>query len=197
MSNLKKFLKKFIPNHLVREYYIWKNSIDWFVANSIISPFPSHTVRKAYLRNKGADIAKHTLIYGGCEYRGINSLHIGHGSSIGHRAILDARKGLFIGRNVVFATEVMVWTLHHDYNDIKFACIGAPVIIGDFAWLGSRSIILPGVTIGEGAVVAAGAVVTKDVEPYTVVGGIPAKVMAKRDKKEYCYDPCYSGMHIV
>jgi acetyltransferase-like isoleucine patch superfamily enzyme len=93
---------------------------------------------------------------------------------------LDARSGLTIGENVNLSNEVMIWSLHHDYNDPDFAAIGAPVIIEDYAWLCSRCIILPGVTIGKGAVVAAGAVVSRNVLPYTVVGGIPAKVIASR-----------------
>jgi acetyltransferase-like isoleucine patch superfamily enzyme len=90
--------------------------------------------------------------------------------------------GLTIGSNVNISNEVMIWTLHHDYNDADFASTGQAVIIEDYVWLCSRSIILPGVTIGKGAVVAAGAVVTKNVEPYTVVGGIPAKQIAKRNE---------------
>jgi maltose O-acetyltransferase len=195
---MKEKIKRYvIPTCILREYGTWKASLEWFLLNNIISSFPSQTIRKAFLRMKGANIHKHALIYGGCEYRYPRGLKIGKGSSIGHRAILDARKGLIIGENVVFATEVMVWTLHHDYNDINFAGKGASVLIGDFVWLGSRSIILPGVTIGKGAVVATGAVVTKDVEPYTVVAGIPAKVIAKRDIKNYCYDPCSHRMHLV
>ncbi|WP_461453691.1 acyltransferase [Mucilaginibacter sp.] len=89
--------------------------------------------------------------------------------------------GLTIGNNVNISTQVVIWTLHHDYNSPDFAQAGSPVIIEDYVWLCSRAIILPGVTIGEGAVVAAGAVVTKNVEPYTVVGGVPAKYIAKRN----------------
>jgi acetyltransferase-like isoleucine patch superfamily enzyme len=76
----------------------------------------------------------------------------------------------------------MIWTLHHDYNSADFAQIGQPVIIEDYVWLCSRSIILPGVTVGKGAVVAAGAVVTRNVQPYTVVGGVPAKFIATRNE---------------
>jgi maltose O-acetyltransferase len=77
--------------------------------------------------------------------------------------------------------------LNHDYNDIHFCGKGAPVEIGKYAWICSRAIILPGITIGEGAVVASGAIVTKDVAPYTVVGGIPAKRIGNREKKLYNY----------
>ncbi|WP_455429725.1 acyltransferase [Mucilaginibacter lappiensis] len=76
----------------------------------------------------------------------------------------------------------MIWTLHHDYNSTDFAQTGQPVIIEDYVWLCSRTVILPGVTIGKGAVVAAGAVVTRNVQPYTVVGGVPAKPIAKRNE---------------
>lgn len=69
----------------------------------------------------------------------------------------------------------MIWTLHHDYNDIHFGVKGGRVEIGDYSWICSCAIILPGVKIGERSVVAAGAVVCKDVEPYSIVGGVPAK----------------------
>lgn len=116
-------------------------------------------------------------------------LQIGEGSSIGFRNHLDCRSGLEIGKNVCLASDVTIWTLHHDYNDVHFSAKGGKVTIGDYAWLCSNCIILPGVTIGEGAVVAAGAVVCKDVEPWTVVGGVPAKKISERERKEYDYRP--------
>ena len=79
-------------------------------------------------------------------------------------------------------TEAIIWTLNHDYNDIHFCGKGASTEIGTYAWICSRSIILPGIKIGEGAIVASGAVVTKDVPTFTIVGGIPAKVIGKRGK---------------
>ena len=112
---------------------------------------------------------------------------IHRGVSIGPGVLLDARKGLEIGENTVIAYQAIIWTLNHDYNDIHFGSKGAKVKIGSYAWICSRSIILPGVTIGEGAVVASGAVVTKDVPPYKIVGGVPAKVIGERDKKLYDY----------
>ena len=81
-------------------------------------------------------------------------------------------------------SEVHLWTDQHDYNDPYFRATKSkvgPIIIGDRAWIGPRVTILHNVHIGEGAVIAAGAVVTKDVEPFTVVGGIPAKKIAERN----------------
>lgn len=194
---MKKFLKNILPLPFVKWLLIWKDSIEWFFLNSIISSFPSQTFRIIVLRIMGAKIPMSTAVYSGIEYRNPKGLTIGEGTALGHRAILDCRMGLNIGKSVCFGTEVMIWTLHHDYNDLNFKAVGAEVNIGDYVWLGSRCIILPGVTIGNGAVIAAGAVVTKDVLPFTVVGGIPAKVIAKRDEKKYKYKPNDYKLHLV
>jgi len=192
-----KFNKLKIIQDFLTEYRKWRISIEWLLLNNVFSSFPSHTIRKAFLRLNGAQIAEHVIIYGGCEYRYPKGLKIDSGTSIGHRAVLDARMGLTIGKNVILATDVMIWTLHHDYNDIHFSGIGAPVSVGDYVWLGSRSIVLPGIIIGEGAVIAAGSVVTKNVEPYCVVGGIPARVISQRKRYNYDYDPASFRMHMV
>ncbi len=185
------------PVRVKKSFNLWRDSIKWFLLNSIFSSFPSQHVRKWFLRLMGAKIAKGVPVYGGTEYRYPKGLVIGKGSSIGHRAVLDARMGLTIGANVVLATEVMIWTLHHNYNDVNFKSEGAPIVIEDYAWLGSRCTILPGVTIGEGAVIAAGAVVTKNVPPYAVFGGVPAKQVAQRDKINYDYCPADYCLHMV
>ncbi len=75
---------------------------------------------------------------------------------------------------------VWIWTMEHDPQDPYYRGTGGPVNIHDYAWISCRVVILPDVTIGKGAVVAAGAVVTKDVAPYAIVGGVPAKTIGKR-----------------
>ena len=77
---------------------------------------------------------------------------------------------------------VWIWTMEHDPQDSYYGVKGGAVTIEDYAWISCRVVILPGVTIGKGAVVAAGAVVTKDVAPYTIVGGVPAKKIGTRTK---------------
>ncbi len=196
-KKIKSILKSTVPSSVIKWLYLWKETLEWFFLNSIISSFPSQTVRIIVLNLMGAKIPLSTAVYGGNEYRNPKGLVIGEGTALGHRAILDARMGLEIGKNVCFGTEVMIWSLHHDYNDIGFKGVGAKVTIGDFAWLGSRCIILPGVKIGRGAVVAAGAVVTKDVPDFTVVGGIPAKTIANRDQIAYDYSPNSYKLHMV
>ncbi len=158
-----------------------------------IAETPSHHVRNFFYRYVYlVDMASKVIIYAGAEIRNPVNLKIGKGSIIGDNAILDAREGIEIGANVCFASGVRIWTLQHDYRDPYFACNPVhygPVKICDRAWIGPHTIILRNVTIGEGAVVAAGAVVTKDVPPYTVVGGIPAKVIGQRPNNlKYVFD---------
>lgn len=142
-----------------------------------------------------AKIDKNAIVYYGAELRAAERLIIGEGTIIGDCAKLDARYGIEIGKNVNLSTEVWIWTAQHDYNSPTFSTEGkcGKVTIGDRAWIGSRVIILPRVTIGEGAVVASGAIVTKDVEPYTLVGGVPAKKIGERNR-ELTYE--FDGGHI-
>jgi maltose O-acetyltransferase len=81
---------------------------------------------------------------------------------------------------VDLASEVMIYNAHHDIHDPLFRHVLQPVVIEDYVFIGPRAIILPGVTIGKGAVVAAGAVVTKDVGEREIVGGVPAKKIGER-----------------
>lgn len=101
---------------------------------------------------------------------------------INRGVILDGRFPLTIGENVSISIQTMILTLQHDLSATDFGAVGAPVIIGDRAFLGARALILPGITIGEGAAVAAGALVTRDVLPFTIVAGVPAKVIGSRPR---------------
>ncbi len=151
-----------------------------FVVLKLISYFPSQNLRKQYLRLIGCKIGNKTIIYHGFEVRSAQNIKIGNNSIIGFNACLDGRRGIKIGNNVNLSSEVMIWSLQHDYNSDSFGLSGGPVIIEDYVWVSCRAIILPGVKIGKGAVIAAGAVVTKDVPENVVVGGIPAKIIANR-----------------
>jgi len=148
----------------------------------LIAYIPSQTVRKALLRACGARIARNVRLYHGFEVRKPQNLEIATGSVIGTGAILDARAGICIGRNVNFSSEVAIWTAQHDPHSPSFATKLAPVRIEDNAWISFRAVILPGVTISEGAIVAAGAIVTKDVPPYSISAGIPAHVIGTRTR---------------
>ncbi|PMW33490.1 acyltransferase [Pseudomonas sp. GW460-7] len=82
--------------------------------------------------------------------------------------------------HVVLGPGVIIFSSGHDYTALHLPDISAPVIVRKHAWIGGKSIILPGVTIGEGAIIGAGSVVTKDIPPYTVAVGNPAKVIKAR-----------------
>ena len=81
-----------------------------------------------------------------------------------------------------------IFTVEHDIEDSDFGSVGNPVFIEDWAYIGTRVTVLPGVKIGKGAVIASGAVVTKDVEPWTMVGGVPAKFIKNRPQVKYVLD---------
>ena len=149
-----------------------------------VAVIPSMHLRKAIYRSLGAHIDKDVTVHFRTEVRGINNLILGGGTIIGDNAILDARGGLEMGKNVNLSSNVSIYTLQHDHRDPDFNCtnLHAKVTIDDRVWLGSNVIVLPGVHIGEGAVCCAGCVVTKDVEPYAVVAGIPAKKVNERPR---------------
>lgn len=151
-----------------------------------VGQFPSLHFRKFVYSVLGTLIGKEATIHFKTEIRAPYLLKIGRGSIIGDNVILDARNCIEIGENVNFSSNVSVYTEQHDHRDPLFRCTGdkyeKKVSIGNRAWIGSNVIILPGVKIGEGAVCCAGCVVTKDVDPFTVVAGIPAKKVNERPK---------------
>ena len=159
----------------------WLGGI-FFLVLRLAGYIPSNHLRLLAYRMLGMRIGRGSHIYMGAEIRSPHLICIGAGSSIGHRAILDGRGSLTIGSNVNVSTGVWVWTMDHDLRSPTFDSRKAAVVIGDFAWLSCRVVVLPGVTIGEGAVVAAGAVVTRDIPPYTIVGGVPAKQIGERPR---------------
>ena len=151
-----------------------------------LSLTPSHHIRNFVYRYVcGMHIGAKAVIYYGTEIRQPSNIWIGKGSIIGDNSILDGRNGIIIGDNVAFASNVRIWTEQHDHRDPWFRCntqVHGPVVIDNRAWIGSHTVILHSVHIGEGAVVAAGAVVTHDIPPYTIVAGIPAKKVGERNR---------------
>ena len=111
------------------------------------------------------------------------NLELGSFVAIDDAVNLYSAAKIKIGTKVAISRESFICTASHDVTKANRPLVTAPVTICDGVWIGARAIVLPGVTIGEGAVVAAGAVVTKDVEPWTVVGGNPAKFIKRRELK--------------
>ena len=114
---------------------------------------------------------------------------IGENTVIGDNCKLDGRGNLKIGKNCNISSDVKIWTAQHDSKSPLFDYVKEPVIIGDYCWISSDVIILPGVTIGDGCVIAAGAVVSKNCEPYGFYAGVPAKRVKERTKDlRYSFD---------
>ena len=123
----------------------------------------------------------------GAKFYDPRNIVIGQDSIIGEGVVLDGRDLLTIGNHVDIASEVMIYNSEHNVNDESFVATNSPVKIEDYVFIGPRVIVLAGVTIGRGAVIGAGAVVTKDVPPYAIVGGVPAKIIGERRNKDLHY----------
>jgi len=170
---LKKIIKRFYNYYLdLKVALLWA----W-------GYIPFHSVRRLIFRLAGVKIGYGSTIHIGARFYQPKNVVIGTGTIIGDHVTLDGRAKLVIGNQVDIASQVMIFNSEHCIDAEDFHPIEAPVKIEDYVFIGPRAIILPGVTIGRGAVVAAGAVVTKDVPELTAVGGVPAKEIRKRKIK--------------
>ena len=166
-----------------------------YLTNYWVNRIPSFAFRHFWYRaTLGIELGKGAGVHLGCyiwftgpgRMRRERLLTIGDNTRVNRNCCLDARGRLSIGRNVSISPEVAILTMQHGYDDPSFATEVKPVKIEDHVWIGTRATILPGVTIGRGAVVAAGSVVTRDVTPRTIVGGVPARPIGRR-----AIDPAY------
>ena len=148
---------------------------------------PLHSLRNLIWRVVGLRLGDNSTLHTGIRVFDPRNIAVGQGTIIGYSTFIDGRDKVTIGNNTDIASEVMIYSQEHDLSAPDFRAHGAPVKIGDYVFIGPRAIILPGVTIGYGAVVAAGAVVTKDVAEFDIVGGVPAKVIGDRSLKNPHY----------
>ena len=168
-------LTKYITNHLINHIPFYGIRHGWYrhVLGWRIGPKASillgQHVQMAGIRTSGKKVS------------------IGAGSVINRACLLYTTGGLIIGEQVSIGDGVWLVTGSHDMNDPQFPDFYKPIVIQHHAWIGMRATILGGVTVGEGAVVMAGAVVTRDVPPYAVVGGVPAKVVRERALRNPSY----------
>jgi acetyltransferase-like isoleucine patch superfamily enzyme len=162
-------------------------AIAYYALNRWVMRLPSHTARLLVLRRFLRQVGRGCTFLMDCEIKNGGNVIIGVNCVFNNRVLLDGRGGeIVIGDNVDIAREVSVWTLQHDVDDAEHGTVGGGVTIEDHVWIGSRVTILPGVRIGRGAVVASGAVVTRDVPPMTVVAGVPAApIRTRRNNLQY------------
>ena len=160
----------------------YKPALIFWLANHLFMNWMPYRWRHWFLRRYcGVRIGRDSSICAGCFITGYG-ITIGDNTVVNRFTYLDGRVPLRIGNNVNISHYTLIQTLTHDPQAADFGTVQGPVAIEDHAWIGARAIILPGVTIGEGAVVGAGAVVTKSVAPYTIVAGSPARVIGERTR---------------
>ena len=158
-----------------------------YLTNHLVNHIPSYRLRHACYRGLGLSIGPGAGVHLGCYvwFFGPSQVRrtgarIGANTRVNRSCCLDVRGPLFIGDNVSISPEVAIVTTQHDLTASDFRLQSRPVVIEDHVWIGMRATILPGSTIGKGAVVAAGAVVSGTVPPLSVVGGIPARPIGSR-----------------
>ena len=150
--------------------------------NHWVGNLPSRRLREIYLKGWLGGLGVKTGVQMGCRFLNGRKVFLGERNVINFGCLLDGRKfQIRTGSDVSIGPEATILTLGHDPRSPDFADRGGDVVIGDRVWIGYRAIILPGITIGEGAVVGAGAVVTKNVEAFTIVAGNPARKIGVRD----------------
>lgn len=149
--------------------------------NVVINKIPSRHIRKWFYQILGAEIGKNTVICRRADLLYPKGLVLKDNVAIGWFVHMDARAGIYVDHDTNISSYTKFITGSHDVNDPDFTAHFKQIKIGHHVWIGTGAIVLQGVTIGDGAVVAAGAVVTKDVIPYTVVGGVPAKFIRNRN----------------
>ncbi|WP_339539351.1 acyltransferase [Pseudomonas sp. RA_5y_Pfl1_P24] len=149
--------------------------------------------RQRALRRQGATLGSLVMI-NAVEFEGaVARFSVGSGSFIGKRTFIQLHAPVRIGAHVAINEGVRILTGTHDLDDPAWRLKVAPVVIGDYAWIATDAMILPGVTIGEGAVIGAGSVVGRDVPPYTVVAGNPARLIRSRATPRFTYSPVRSS----
>jgi acetyltransferase-like isoleucine patch superfamily enzyme len=162
----------------LREGY---STVAQYAFNNIVTHIPIRRLRLAFFALHVGECGADVTLLLGVQFRDGWNVAIGNRVVLNRNVLLDGRGGrLQIADDVDIGQETNIWTLEHDVHSDTHATTGGNVSIEDHAWVSSRVTILPGTRVGRGAVVATGAVVTKDVPSLAIVGGVPAKVIGQR-----------------
>lgn len=168
--------------YLIIFYRFVKLFFTHYIPNHIIAHIPIYKVRHLYYKLiLGVKLGKGSSIHMGAFFFQSN-LTVGKNTCINRNCHIDCRGGIVIKDSVSISPECSLITASHivDSSDFEYTING--IVINNYVWIGTRAMILPNVELGEGAVVCAGAVVTKNVAPYTIVGGVPAKKIGDRSR---------------
>ncbi len=153
-----------------------------YLNNFLANRLPWQCVRRIWYRTvMGFSVAPSSAILMGVTFDARRGFAMGANSVVNEEARMDTRGGIVLGCNVSISSRATILTTSRDPNNAGSAGYEGGVVIGDYARIGLDALIMPGVMIGEGAVVVAGAVVTASVEPYAIVAGAPARAIGRRD----------------
>jgi acetyltransferase-like isoleucine patch superfamily enzyme len=166
--------------------YAWTKS--WIKRIVHIPHIAVITVKNTILKFQGTVFGDMTIISCSVNWRNASKLKVGEHSFIAKGVKLALHDEILIGSHVVINAGVSIYTASHDFNHPSWPLKKKKILIDDYAWIASDSIVLPGITIGYGAVIGAGSVVREDVPPYAVVTGNPAKIVKYR-KGPFSYSP--------
>ena len=171
---------------LVGYFYFFVHALKYYLGNHLVAATPCEFLRHLYYKAiLGIKVGKDTHISMGEFITGFYSrcsISVGDNCVINRNCYLDGRGSIVIGNNVNVSFGTTILTLQHNVHSSMFECKVGNVIIENDVWIGARAIILPGVTVGKGAVIAAGAVVSKSVPEYSIAAGVPAKVIGMRHR---------------
>ena len=173
------------PKIVTRLYNYWLDFELFFL--TLVGYCPVRLLRHFWYRLAGIKIGKGSTIHMWARFYDPKNITVGCDTIIGDHAFLDGRTRLAIGSHVDIASQVMIYNSEHDVNSAEFSPVDAPVEIGDYCFVGPRAIILPGVKVGRGAIIGAGAVVTKDIAEFAIAAGVPAVKIGERKSGEPRY----------
>ncbi len=180
---------------LINKLEFYWTGFKYYLFNYGFTYFPNYRLRILYLRHIiGISIGRQSFIHMGCYFEG-NNISIGNNTVIGRNCYLGGNGGkLTIKNNVSITAQAYIFSLTHLTGSPTFECIQKDVTVEDYAWIGARAMILPGVRIGKGAVLGAASTATKDIPDYTIYAGTPAKEIGKRGQGlayTLRYFPCF------
>jgi maltose O-acetyltransferase len=153
------------------------------IVNFLLS-IPGHRFRRTVLKRLvGIEMGERCAFERGVHITARGGVRLGRNCNINDGVLLDGGGGLEIGSHVNVSPEALLLTTEHDPDSPTFEGRSRRVVIGDRVWIATRAVILPGTTIGEGAVVAAGAVAVGDIPAWSIVAGNPARVIRSRPRE--------------
>lgn len=172
----------------VRRARQFVTALAYYIFNYWLTYIPVHFIRIVYLRRMmGIRVGAGSFIHMGCVF--YENVSIGRNSVIGRNCHLLGN--ITIKDNVSITAQSYIFSSSHHKDSPKFEAYTRPVIIEDYAWLGARAMVQPGVTIGLGAVLGSNSTATKDIPEFTVYAGVPARQIGVRSR-DLTYTLAYS-----